>query len=98
VKDIQKFLALANYYQQFIKSFVAIAKLLYNMVKKIRSKIGQKSRRKCSKQKKVFKELKERFINKPVLVVPDLDKKMRMKVDTSDYMTGRVLSMECKDE
>jgi len=32
-----------------------------------------------------------------VLVVPDLDKKMRMEVNASDYMTEGVLSMECED-
>jgi len=32
-----------------------------------------------------------------VLIAPDLDKKMRMKVNVSDYVTGGVLSMECKD-
>ena len=32
-----------------------------------------------------------------VLVALDLDKKMRMEVDTLDYTTGRVLSMEGKD-
>jgi len=34
VKDIQKFLGLANYYCLFIKDFVVIARLLHNMVKK----------------------------------------------------------------
>jgi len=34
VKDIQKFLGLANYYWWFIKDFAAIAKPLYNLVKK----------------------------------------------------------------
>jgi len=34
VKNIQKFLGLTNYYQWFIKNFVAIARLLYNLVKK----------------------------------------------------------------
>ena len=32
-----------------------------------------------------------------MLAVPDLDKKMRMEVDASDYAMGRVLSMECED-
>jgi len=41
--------------------------------------------------------LKKRFTKKPVLVVPDLDKKMRMKVDALDYTMGGVLFMECKD-
>jgi len=34
VKDIQKFLGLANYYQQFIKNFAVIARPLYDLVKK----------------------------------------------------------------
>ena len=41
--------------------------------------------------------MKERFTKEPVLVAPDLDKKMRIEVDVSDYATGGVLSMECKD-
>jgi len=45
----------------------------------------------------VLKDLKERFTKELVLVAPDLDKKMRMEVDASDYATGGVLSMECKD-
>jgi len=34
---------------------------------------------------------------KLILIAPDLDKRMRMKVDASDYTIGRVLSMECTD-
>ena len=34
IKNIQKFLELANYYYQFIKDFERIARLLYDMVKK----------------------------------------------------------------
>jgi len=34
VKDMQKFLELANYYHQFIKGFASIARLLYDLVKK----------------------------------------------------------------
>jgi len=45
----------------------------------------------------VLKDLKERFTKELVLVAPDLDKKMRMEVDASDYATGGVLSMECKN-
>ena len=32
-----------------------------------------------------------------MLAVPDLDKKIRMKVDMLDYAIGNMLSMECKD-
>jgi len=41
--------------------------------------------------------LKERFTKKLVLVAPDLDKKMRMEVNVSDYAIRGVLFMECKN-
>jgi len=34
IKDIQKFLGLANYYHQFIKEFATVARPLHNLVKK----------------------------------------------------------------
>jgi len=49
------------------------------------------------KQEKVFRELKERFTKELVLATPNLDKKMRMKAEMSDYAMGEVLSMECED-
>jgi len=42
--------------------------------------------------------LKERFTKELVLAALDLDKKMRMEVDVSDYTTGEVLSIKCEDE
>jgi len=45
----------------------------------------------------VFRELKEWFTKELVLAAPDLDKKMRMEVDVSDYATREVLSIECED-
>ena len=49
------------------------------------------------KQEKVFGELKEKFTKELVLAVPDLDKKMRMEVNVSYYVTEGVLSMEGED-
>ena len=34
VKDVQKFLGLANYYRRFIQDFASIARPLHDMVKK----------------------------------------------------------------
>jgi len=34
VKDVQKFLGLANYYRQFIEGFATVARLLHDLVKK----------------------------------------------------------------
>ena len=88
VKDIQKFLGLANYYHQFIQGFASIARPLHDMVKKDRKWEW------IEKQERAFEKLKKRFTQKPVLAVPDLDKKMRMEVDMSDYATRGMLSME----
>jgi len=90
VKDIQKFLGLANYYHQFIQGFALIARLLHDMVKKDRKWEW------TERQEKTFEKLKKRFMQKPVLAILDLDKKMRMEVDVSDYAMGGVLSMEGK--
>ena len=49
------------------------------------------------RQEKAFGELKGRFTKELVLAVPNLDKKIRMEVNASDYATEGVLSMECED-
>jgi len=53
VKDVQKFLGLANYYRQFIQGFTSIARLLHNIVKKDRKWEW------TEKQEKAFEELKK---------------------------------------
>ena len=91
IKDIQKFLGLANYYRQFIEEFATVARPLHNLVKK------DKKWEWTEREEKVFKELKEKFTKEPVLAAPNIDKKMRMEIDASDYAIGGVLLMECKD-
>jgi len=49
------------------------------------------------RQEKAFRELKERFTKELVLAALDLDKKLRVEVDASDYAMGGVLSMEGED-
>ena len=45
----------------------------------------------------MFRKLKEQFTKELVLAAPDLDKKIRMEVDASDYAIGGVLSIEYED-
>ena len=40
-----------------------------------------------------MKRLKSVFTEEPVLAVPDLDREMRVKADTSDYAIEEVLSV-----
>ena len=42
--------------------------------------------------------MKKRFTEELVLAAPDLNKKIQMEVDASDYATRGVLSMECEDK
>ena len=92
VKDVQKFLGLANYYRQFVKDFTRIAKPLHKLVRKDEKwNWGEE-------QKKTFKELKKVFTMQLVLVAPDLNKEMRIEVDISEYATRGVLSMRCEDD
>jgi len=91
VKDVQKFLGLVNYYHWFIERFTTVARPLHDLVKK------DKKWDWTERQEKAFKKLKEWFIKEPVLAAPDIDKQMRMEVDTSDYVMEGVLLMECED-
>ena len=92
VKDIQKFLGLANYYRQFVKDFAKIVKPLHEMTRKeIKWNQGEK-------QKKAFEELKKRFMTELVLVTLNLDREMRVKANASDFVTGGVLSIKYEDK
>jgi len=46
----------------------------------------------------VFEELKEISTIELVLVMPDLDREMRVEADVLDFATGGVLLMKCEDE
>jgi len=50
------------------------------------------------REKQILKELKKRFIMKLVLVIPDLDKKIRVDVDVLDFAMGRLLLMKCEND
>ena len=91
VQDVQKFLRLVNYYCRFIKGFASITRPLHDMVKKHQKWDW------TEKQEEAFRKLKEWFTKKPVLAALDLNKKIRVEADASDYATEGVLSMECED-
>jgi len=92
VKDIRKFLGLANYYRRFIKDFARIARPMNVLTWKDEKWWWEEA------QQKVFKELKRIFTSKLVLVAPDLDKEFRVEADASNYVTRGVLSMKYSDK
>jgi len=92
VKDVRKFLGLANYYRRFIKDFAQVARPINVLMRKDVKWQWE------VEQQKAFDKLKRVFTIKPVLVVLDLDKEFRVEAGTSNYTTGGVLSMKCLDE
>ena len=38
------------------------------------------------------------FMMEPVLIIPDLDKEMRVEMDILDFAMGGVLLMKCKNK
>jgi len=46
----------------------------------------------------VFRKLKKVFITELVLAIPDLDKKIRVEANASDYATEGVLLVKCENK
>jgi len=74
VKEVQKFLGLANYYRRFIKDFAKISALLHVLVRKEQKWKWEKE------QEEAFRRLKEVFTTEPVLAILDIDREMRVNV------------------
>ena len=91
VKDIQSFLGFANFYRRFIRAFSKIVspltKLTRKNVKFLWDKIAQDA----------FEELKRAFTTAPVLVMFDPEKPCVVETDSSDEVTGAVLSQNDND-
>jgi len=91
VRDVRKFLGLVNYYRQFVKDFAKLAWPLNNLTRK------KEKWRWGNNQQEAFKQLKQVFTSRPLLVVPDIDKEFRVEADASNFATGGVLSIKCED-
>jgi len=62
VKDVRKFLGLANYYRRFIKDFARVARPMNMLTRKDEKWRWEEA------QQKAFDELKQVFTTKPVLL------------------------------
>ena len=82
---------LANYYKWFVKDFTKVVKPLHE----IRRKNVKWNRR--ERQQKAFEELKKRFMTELALVISNLNKDIRIKVDILDFATDGVLLMKCEN-
>ena len=85
VRDVRKFLGLANYYRQFIKDFAAIAKPLNMLTRKYEKWRWEEA------QQKAFEQLKGIFTTRLLLVAPSLDKEFRVEADASNFCNRRCI-------
>ena len=85
VKGVRSFLGFGNFYRRFIGNYAEIAKPLNELTKK--TKVFEWSQE-CQK---AFDNLKKKFLEKPVLVVPDPTKPFYVESDASKWATGAIL-------
>jgi len=92
VRDVRKFLGLANYYRCFVKDFAKVALPINQLTRK------DEKWKWRAEQQVAFEQLKATFTTRLVLATSELDKEFRVEADTSNFATGGVLSVKCKDE
>ena len=85
-KRSKGFLGFGNFYQWFIRHYSNIAKLLNDMTKK------DQPFKWTTECQQAFEELKRRFTEEPVLMMPDQTKPFQIECDASKYTSGAVLT------
>ena len=85
IKEVQQFLGFANFYRRFIQNYAEITRPL----DKLRTK---KSEWNWTPQcEQAFQTLKQKFTQRPVLMMPDKTKPFVLETDASEVASGAVL-------
>jgi len=88
---VQSFLEFANFYQKFIWNYSKIAEPLIQLTKKKQSFEWEKE------QQAVFKKLKQKFCEEPVLKIYNPEKPAILEIDASNYTIRACLSQSDKE-
>ncbi|ESK81641.1 reverse transcriptase-rnase h-integrase [Moniliophthora roreri MCA 2997] len=91
VTGVWSFTGFANFYWKFIGRYVEIAKLLYDLTRK---GVPFKWTTECQW---AFDTLKGKFLEEPLLLIPDLLKPFVIESDTSKWASGAVLRQKGDD-
>ena len=86
LKEVQSFIAFANFYHQFIKDFAKLASPLTALIKK---NVAFKWE---TPEQHTFESIKKAFSTAPILQHFDSEKECVVETDTSDYISSAVLS------
>ena len=91
LKEVQGFVGFANFYRRFIKDFSKVIRSLVKLTRKDQPFVWDEA---CSKS---FQELKDRVVSAPILRHFDPKKQAVLETDSSDWVTGGVLSQHDDD-
>jgi hypothetical protein len=86
VKEVRSFIGFRNFYRCFIKGFSHLAHPLNDLLKKDKKFVWSEE---CQES---FDQLKKRFTEEPVLMMPDHLKPFPIQVDSSLFATGGILT------
>ena len=86
--ELRAFLGLATYYRQFVQNFATIASPLYQLLRK-----DQRFEWK-QPQELVFKTLKRKLTEAPILIRPNWERKFTLYTDASSLGLGAVLTQQ----
>ena len=92
IKDVQSFLSFANFYQRFIYGYSKLASLLTCLTKK---DVPFEWITECQF---IFNALKKAFTSDVILRHYNLNLKIIVETDTSDYVSGGILSQYDKND
>ena len=86
VREVRGFLGFGNFYRRFIRHYSNIAKPLNDTTEK------DQPFNWTTDCQHAFEELKRRFMEEPVLMMPDQTKPFQIECDASKYASGAVLT------
>jgi hypothetical protein len=86
VKEVQSFIRFGNFYHHFVKEFFHLAHPLHDLLKKDKKFVWSEE---CQGS---FDQLKKRFTEEPVLMMPDHLKPFQIQVNSLLFATGGILT------
>ncbi|ESK87696.1 reverse transcriptase-rnase h-integrase [Moniliophthora roreri MCA 2997] len=91
VRGVRAFLGFRNFYRKFIGKYMQLTRPLNDLLQKNRKFDWT---RECQI---AFDLLKAKFLSKPILIMPDIDKPFIIEADASKWATGVVLRQKGTD-
>jgi len=91
-KEVQSFLGFTNFYHRFIQGFSHLAHPLFDLMQK------DMEWRWGAEEQSAFNSFKKQITMAPILALPDNLRPFWIKVDSSDFATGAVLSQQSPED